>query len=63
MLIVFGDATAAPGRRDELVAAARAVASATRADRGCQAYSFSADLEDEDRILSIEVWSDRAALE
>ncbi len=62
MLIVIGDATAAPGRRDELVAAAQAVAAATRGDRGCLAYSFAADLEQPDRILSIEVWADRSAL-
>ena len=63
MLIVIGDATAAPGRRDELVAAAQAIASATRADDGCLAYSFSADVENPDRILSIEIWVDRAAMD
>ncbi len=63
MLIVLGDATAAPGRRDELVAAARAVAAATRGDLGCLAYSFAADLEDPDRILSIEIWADQGALD
>jgi quinol monooxygenase YgiN len=63
VLIVIGDATAAPGRRDELVAAARAVVAATRGDRGCIAYSFSADVENANRILSIEVWADRAALD
>ncbi len=63
MLIVIGDATAAPGRRAELVAAARAVAAATRGDRGCLAYSFAADLEDDDRIISLEVWADQAALD
>jgi quinol monooxygenase YgiN len=63
VLIVIGRATAAPGRRDDLVAAARAVAAATRGDHGCLAYSFSADLEDDDRIHSIEIWADRAALD
>ncbi|WP_324277948.1 putative quinol monooxygenase [Blastococcus brunescens] len=63
MLIVLGSATAAPGRRDELLDAARGVAAATRTDRGCLAYSFAADVEAEDRILSIEVWADRAALD
>jgi len=63
VLIVIGSATAAPGRRGELVTAAREVAAATRADRGCLAYSFAADVEDEDRILSIELWPDRAALD
>jgi quinol monooxygenase YgiN len=27
------------------------------------AYSFAADLEDPDRILSIEIWADRSALD
>jgi quinol monooxygenase YgiN len=63
VLIVIGDATAAPGRRDALVAAAQAVAAAARADGGCIAYSFAADLENPDRILNIEVWADRTALD
>ncbi|MCW2634128.1 MAG: hypothetical protein JWQ99_495 [Blastococcus sp.] len=63
MLIVIGRATAAAGRRDDLVAAARAVTTATRGDRGCLAYSFAADLDDDDVIHSIEIWSDRAALD
>jgi len=63
VLIVIGSATAAPGRRGELVMAAREVAAATRGDRGCLAYSFAADVEDPDRILSIELWADRAALD
>ena len=63
MLIVIGSATAAPGRRDELVAAARAVTAATSGDRGCVTYSFSADLGTPDRIHSVEIWADRAALD
>jgi quinol monooxygenase YgiN len=63
VLIVIGSAIAAPGRRDDLVTAARTVAATTRGDRGCLAYSFAADVEDENRILSIEVWADRAALD
>ncbi|WP_104523439.1 putative quinol monooxygenase [Blastococcus atacamensis] len=63
MLIVIGSATAAPGSRDALIAAAQAVAAATRADRGCLAYSFAQDVENPDRILSIETWADQAALD
>jgi quinol monooxygenase YgiN len=63
VLIVIGDATAAPGRRDELVAAARTMAGATRGDRGCVTYAFAADVEDENRILSIEIWADQAGLD
>jgi quinol monooxygenase YgiN len=63
VLIVLGDATAAPGRRDELVVAAQTVAAATREDAGCLTYSFAADVENPDRIFSIEIWADRAALD
>jgi quinol monooxygenase YgiN len=63
VLIVISSASAAPDRRDELVAAARVVAAATRSDEGCSAYAFSADLEDPDRILGLEIWADRAALD
>lgn len=63
MLIVLGDATAARGRSDELVAAAHAVAEDSRADRGCLSYGFFIDVEDADRIVSIEIWHDRTALD
>jgi quinol monooxygenase YgiN len=63
VLIVLSSATAAAGRRDELVAAARSMAAETRTDPGCLAYSFSADLEDDRRILGLEIWQDRHALD
>ena len=63
MLVILSSATAAPGRRDELVSAARAVAAATRADRGCVSYDFAADLDDPDRVLGVEVWADQSALD
>ena len=63
MFVVLSSAVAAPGRRDELVAAARAVAAATRADRGCLSYDFAADLDDPDRVLGVEVWAGQAALD
>jgi quinol monooxygenase YgiN len=62
VLVVHTSASAAPGRRDELVAATRAMAAPTRADRGCEAYSFAADVEDPDRVLGLEMWADEAAL-
>ncbi|SFU07626.1 Quinol monooxygenase YgiN [Geodermatophilus amargosae] len=63
MLIVLGSATAAPGRRHELVDAARAVTAATRSDDGCLSYVFAADLDDPDVVVSVEVWRDQAALD
>ena len=63
MLIVLGSARAEPGRREELVAAARAVTTATRGDDGCLSYVFAADLVDPDVVVSVEVWRDRDALD
>ena len=63
MLVVLSSAVAAPGRRDELVAAARTIAAATRDDHGCVSYDFAADLDDPDRVLGVEVWADQAALD
>lgn len=63
MLIVVGSARALPGRREELVTAAREVTTATRDDEGCRSYGFYADLTDENTILSLEVWRDQAALD
>jgi quinol monooxygenase YgiN len=63
MLIVIGKARALPGRSEELKAAARAVAEATRGDEGCVSYGFFTDVADENTVLSMETWADRAALE
>lgn len=63
MLIVLGSAAAAPGKRDELIAAALEITAATRGDDGCLSYSFAADLEDPNTITSVEVWRDRGALD
>ncbi|WP_328745599.1 antibiotic biosynthesis monooxygenase [Streptomyces sp. NBC_00285] len=63
MLIVIGSARALPGRRADLVSAARAVATQSRADEGCESYGFYADLTDDETILSVEIWRDQAALD
>ncbi len=63
MLVVLSSAVAAPGRRADLIAAAMVVAAATRLDHGCVSYDFAADLDDPDRVLGVEVWADRAALD
>ncbi|WP_405652721.1 putative quinol monooxygenase [Streptomyces sp. NBC_00019] len=63
VLIVIGSARALPGRRADLVSAARAVATQSRADEGCESYGFYADLTDDETILSVEIWRDQAALD
>lgn len=63
MLIAIGRAQAMPGRRGELVAAAREVVACSRGDDGCESYGFYSDIDDVDTIVSIEIWRDQAALD
>jgi quinol monooxygenase YgiN len=62
VLIVIGEAVAAPGRREEMLEAVIAMAAATKADDGCASYGFYADVSRPDVILSVEVWRDQPAL-
>jgi quinol monooxygenase YgiN len=63
MLIVIGEATSRPGRRQDLLEAVAEMARVTRSDEGCELYGFYADVTDHDVILSVEVWHDQAALD
>jgi quinol monooxygenase YgiN len=63
MLIVIGEATAAFGRREDMVFAVADMARATRPDDGCELYGFYADVTNPDVILSVEVWRDQTALD
>lgn len=62
MLLITGSARPAPGMRDRLIAAVREISAATRSDAGCLNYTFAASLDD-DAIISVELWADRAALD
>jgi quinol monooxygenase YgiN len=63
MLVVIGRARASDGAHNDLVAAAARVATATRSDAGCEAYTFALDVTDPSCLVSIEVWSSQAALD
>ena len=63
MLIVIGEAEAAPGHREEMLEAVAAMAAATKSDEGCVSYGFYADVTQPDVILGVEVWRDQAALD
>lgn len=63
MLVVIGHARAREGKLDALVNAAADVASATRADRGCETYTFAVDVNDPAIVVSVEVWTDQPALD
>jgi quinol monooxygenase YgiN len=63
MLVVIGEAEAAPGSRNQMLEAVTAMARSTRADDGCEFYGFYADVTNPDVILGVEVWRDQAALD
>lgn len=62
MIVVAGRVAVRHERREEAVRAALAMAEATRAEPGCLAYRFSADLADPDTICVFEEWESDEAL-
>ena len=63
MLIVIGTARITPSARDQFLAAAKIVVDETKNDDGSQAYGFYSDISDENVIVGMETWRDRAALD
>ena len=63
MLIVIGEAEAAPGRLDQMLEAVTVMARATANDDGCELYGFYADVTRPEVILGVEVWRDQDALD
>jgi quinol monooxygenase YgiN len=62
VIVVAGTITVRPERREEAIRMARAMAQATRAEAGCVAYDFYADLTDPGTFFVFEVWESDAAL-
>lgn len=62
MLIVSGTLQIRADKREEAVAAAVAMATATQAEVGCLTYNFYADLTDPTRFLVYEEWESAEAL-
>lgn len=63
MLVVIATLMAKPEKREVLSAALAKAAAASRGDAGCLSYSFTVDLEDENRFISVETWADQASLD
>lgn len=62
MIIISGTITVDPGKRDEILDAAKAVMEGTRAEAGNQAYVLVADPLDDDTIRVFEQWDGEDAL-
>ena len=63
MLVVIAVLNGKPERRADIAAALAKAAAASRNDAGCLSYSFTQDVEDPDRFLSVETWEDKASLD
>jgi quinol monooxygenase YgiN len=62
MIIIAGSVHVRSEARERAVAAALAMAEATRKEAGCHAYRFSADLADPTLFYIYEEWDDAIAL-
>lgn len=56
MILVTGTIDVDPAQRTAFIEAATTLMGPTRAEAGCEAYTFSADLEDEGRFHVSERW-------
>ncbi|MEZ5810606.1 MAG: putative quinol monooxygenase [Rhizobiaceae bacterium] len=63
MLYVIATLTIQPGSLDEVVDAARPCLEATREEPGCISYDLNMDVTDNTRLVFVERWKNRAALE
>ncbi|MCU1601632.1 MAG: antibiotic biosynthesis monooxygenase [Frankiales bacterium] len=63
MLVVIATLNGKPERRADITAALAKAAAASRGDAGCLSYSFTVDVEDPDRFISVETWEDKASLD
>ena len=63
MIIIAGTVTVKQGLRDEAMRAASDMVEATRAEPGCRAYAFYADLQDPHTFFLFEEWESEEALQ
>ena len=63
MLVVIASLPGKSDKREECKAALVQAAQASRGDAGCISYTFSVDLENPDRYVSVELWEDQASLD
>lgn len=63
MLVVVAKFTVKPGKKEELLALAKDLIAATRAETGCISYTLLEDPYDDNGLVFLEEWADKEALE
>ena len=63
MIYLISTAHLKPGTRETCVAPARVCIEASRKDAGCIAYDLNLSVTDPDRMVFVEVWESKAALD
>ena len=62
-ILVTGTIDLDPAHRDQAIATFTECMAATRAEEGCEHYSFSADVEDPGRFHVSEQWASQEAMD
>jgi quinol monooxygenase YgiN len=62
MIHVIAELTIAPGKRDQVVEHARAAIAETKKEEGCIGYDLYENPHDPSRMVFVERWRDRDAL-
>ena len=63
MLFVIATLSLEPGTADAFVAATRNLLQETRKEPGCLSYDLNADVTDATKLVFVERWESRAALD
>lgn len=63
MILVTGSIRTTPGTETRLIALCREHCARSRLEDGCIAHTVHSDCDDPSRLVFIEYWRDRAALE
>jgi quinol monooxygenase YgiN len=62
MIYLLAHLKACPGAHPELMAAAKAMIAATRAETGCILYDLNISITDPQSMIFVEAWKNREAL-
>lgn len=63
MIYLISTAHLKPGTRERCLAPARVCIEASREEPGCIAYDLNLSVSDPDRMVFVEIWETRAALD